>query len=151
MKRILAIYAVLIIAVIFLAIVQFGSVKLPFFGRAPSATIEGKKFSLILAKTDSEREKGLSGRGSLAKNTGMLFIFPEKARYKFWMKDMKFPIDIIYINDKRVVDIIEDAPVPQPDGAIPTFEPREQANYVLEVNADNHFKIGDTVTFENVK
>lgn len=102
-----------------------------------------------LATTGAAIQKGLSGRASLAANQGMLFVFSRPDRYRFWMPDMHFPIDIIWINDDKVVDI--DADVPNEfDPARPRFYiPSSPARYVLEVNAGfskNHkIEIGDTV------
>ena len=58
------------------------------------------------------RNLGLSGRSSLAENEGMLFIFDTPAVYEFWMKDMNFPLDFIWINNGLVVDLSEHIPPP---------------------------------------
>ena len=91
--------------------------------------------------------KGLSGRGSLNPGTGMFFIMAD-AR-DFWMKDMQFPLDIIWINDKReVVDISENLPIPISSN-IPFYSPKEPATYVLEINGGEAkalgINIGDAV------
>lgn len=79
------------------------------------------------------REQGLSGRGSLQALEGMLFVFDEAGIYHFWMKEMNFPIDIIWIGDDfRVVDITHSA---SEDSFPQTFAPKVPARYVLEVNA----------------
>lgn len=158
MKKILIIYVVLILAVLLLASMRsgwdFGSI-LSFKGS--SAQIKNTKFNLILAKTDKDRMLGLSGRKNLATNTGMLFMFDKKDYYPFWMKDMKFPIDIIYIDNDKIVDIINNAPAPKDKNiaSLPVYKPKNAANYVLEINAGlsskNKFSIGDKVKFQNVK
>ena len=59
-----------------------------------------------ISATHEQRTKGLSVKDALAENEAMLFVFDVEAEHRFWMKDMKFPIDIIWISsDKIVVDI----------------------------------------------
>ena len=159
MKKIIFVYILLMVAVGILAVFLTGKMpfNLPTFTSA-SVKIGNKSYSAIIAKSDKDRMKGLSGRNSLDKNTGMLFVFDKKAPYPFWMKDMKFPIDIIYIDDNKIVDIFENVPAPQkgtPLYNLPVYKPKADANYVFEINAgqstQNSIKIGDTVTFKGVK
>ena len=103
-----------------------------------------------VARTEEERSVGLGGRESLGKNKGMLFVFDKESFYVFWMKDMLFPIDIIWINrDKKIVDVITNLQME----TYPDFKYINDffAQYVLEVNAgffDAHdWKVGDTVEF----
>jgi len=68
----------------------------------------------------------------LGKNQGMLFIFEKKDTHSFWMKDMKFSIDIIWLNEnKEVVFIKENA---KPEDFPQNYIPTEQSLYVLEFN-----------------
>jgi len=88
---------------------------------------------------DSEKiEKGLMFREMLPENRGMLFIFEEERKYQFWMMNMKFNIDMIWLDaNGKVVHIVEDAE-PCIDAAhtsLCTFTPDEPAKYVLEVNS----------------
>ena len=86
-----------------------------------------------LVRTPDKRRQGLSGRTSLAPKHGMLFIFDEPQDLSFWMKDMYFPIDMIWIGaDKTVVGITDNV---RPTSYPKTFGPPEPAQYVLEVNA----------------
>lgn len=88
-----------------------------------------------VADTHATREKGLSGRAPLASDEGMLFIFEQEDRYAFWMKDMRFAIDIIWIKDGAIADITTDV-APSPPGAdLPLFFPRVPVDTVLEVPA----------------
>lgn len=86
-------------------------------------------------------QKGLSGQDGLAENQGMLFVFSKPDIYEFWMKDMKFPLDIIWINNGQIVEIWQNAPLPQ-GKEIPHYRPKNPANYVLEVKAGTAKKYG---------
>jgi len=95
--------------------------------------LEGVGISVVVANTPALQERGLSGVESLRENEGMLFIFPTPARDGFWMKDMLFPIDIIWFDaDQKIVDMWENA-LPSSYPEIRT--PRQDAQYVLEVPA----------------
>lgn len=95
--------------------------------------IDGTPIAIELADSGSERERGLSGRAELRPGSGMLFVFEEDAQPSFWMKDMRFPIDIMWISaDGVVVDIDQGlAPETYPQ----TFTPDSPVRYVLEVPA----------------
>lgn len=111
--------------------------------------IGGQVIKIELAVSNSEKEKGLSGREELGAGVGMLFVFETPGPYAFWMKDMKFPIDIIWLNeDLKIIYIKKDAfPESYPD----RFGPAENAKYVLEVAAGfsekNNLKVGDSAEF----
>src|SRR4026208_1251957 len=87
------------------------SVSLIFLAAAcnhkSTVTINGHTLNIEIAQTQIEREKGLSGRDTLPENSGMLFVFDKPDYYAFWMKDMKFPLDFIWIRDQKVVQITE--------------------------------------------
>jgi len=106
-----------------------------------------------VAETPLAREKGLSGREKLDQNKGMLFVFPKKDYYPFWMKEMNFPIDIIWIDNDRVVDISYNVAAPSTVSEFfKTYQPKEPVNFVLEVNAgfskEYNVKVGDRVKIE---
>ena len=92
-----------------------------------------------LAETPEKRTQGLSGRPVLEDGTGMLFVFQEERQHTFWMKDMRFPLDMIWINSEcALADIIPDIPHPPPDqknSALPTYSPSAPGSFVLELNA----------------
>ncbi len=89
-----------------------------------------------IADTPEERIRGLSGRESLKPGWGMLFIFPQEGVYSFWMYNMRFPLDIIWIDeDGYVVYVVEKAPPCGEDGECPSYTPDAEALYVLEVAA----------------
>ena len=113
--------------------------------------IGGRKIPVEVVDTAISRMRGLSGRENLPENTGMLFVFDKPGKYTFWMKDMKFAIDIIWIEDGRIVDIWENAQPPS-QGEIPIYTPEYTSTYVLEVNAgfakETGVKIGDGVILD---
>ncbi|MFH1564975.1 MAG: DUF192 domain-containing protein [bacterium] len=101
-----------------------------------------------VVETPEEQIQGLSGREKLGENEGMLFVYFDKEIRTFWMKDMLFPIDIIWIADNKIIDISENLLIPE-NGNIKRATSKEGINYVLEVNAefvkDNDLKVGDEV------
>lgn len=107
-------------------------------------------FKVRLADSEAERKQGLSGVASLLPMDGMLFVFETDETWGIWMKDMKVPIDILWIDKtKRVVHIVTNA---SPElGTSQTFEPTEPARYVLEIPAGSvkqyNIKVGDRASF----
>lgn len=95
--------------------------------------IGAERVAVVFADTPEERERGLSGRDTLREGEGMLFVFPEDGRYAFWMKDMRFSIDILWLSsDGEIVHIIERmSPDSYPEHAV---SPRP-ARYVVELPA----------------
>lgn len=93
-----------------------------------------KTLSVEIADTIESRTLGLSGRQSLPEEVGLLFVFDTPVVQGFWMKDMGFPIDILWFDaEKRLVDITEDL---SPDSFPETFYPNQPIMYVLETNID---------------
>lgn len=101
--------------------------------------INGRVISLEVAKTEKQREKGLSGRDSLPQDWGMLFVFDHPSKYCFWMKDTRIPLDMIWLNQqKRVFYIQQDV---QPNSYPASFCPDQAASYVIELNAGQAAKL----------
>jgi hypothetical protein len=84
-------------------------------------------------ETREEHLKGLSGRESMPKTAGMLFVFEEDDYYCMWMKDMNFALDMVWLDESsRIIDIERNVhPETYPEG----FCPGEPARYVIELNA----------------
>lgn len=105
------------------------------------------KIAVEVADTDKERTQGLSGRPSLPRDRGMLFVFSSKNRYSFWMKEMKFPLDFIWIDKDKVVDLTPNVPYPKNGESPVSIIPKVPVDKVLEVNAgvidSSQVKIGD--------
>ena len=113
-------------------------------------TVGGVNLITSLSTTPDAQSKGLAIRDSLNENEGMLFIFETPQKYSFWMKDMKFPIDIIWINqDGKIVHIEKNLPPCVFLLPCPSYAPKDDSLYVLEVvsNFTNKFNInvGDPV------
>lgn len=86
-----------------------------------------------VADTDASREQGLSGRTQLPEGQGMLFVFDTEDLWGFWMKDMRFPIDMLWADaNGRITTVVENA---SPDSYPQIFYPTQLAKYVLEVPA----------------
>ncbi len=112
--------------------------------------IDGVEIKVETAKTPVELYKGLSGRDSLCQNCGMLFIFPDKAGRTFVMRNMLFPIDILWIDGEKIVKIDEELPLPIfPEGG--EYHSGQPVDYVLEVSngfcRKNNIKAGDRVEY----
>jgi len=107
-----------------------------------------------LAETQAQWSQGLSGRDSMSSNHGMLFIFNHESKWGFWMKDMKFPLDIIWFSSDRKVVYIKQNLLPCSPDNCPVFTPPVDALYVLEVNAGfvetHNISLDDTFTFLEV-
>lgn len=115
----------------------------------PYASFDVVSIPIEIADDPAERTQGLSGRDSLPENSGMLFVFDEPGAHAIWMKEMKFSIDILWLDEGKVVWIVENAALPSEQG-IPTFQPETTATHVLEVPAGfvqtYSISIGDPVT-----
>lgn len=113
--------------------------------------IGGAAIFVRLAGTPEEQSVGLGGLRRVREDEGMLYLYPRPDFYTHSMKDMRFPLDIIWIDtDKKIVDVITNVlPDTYPDYA---YVNDFLAQYVLEIRAgffDAHkLKIGDVVEFE---
>jgi len=115
-------------------------------------TLSNIKLSVIIADTPALQERGLSGHPALAEKEGMLFVFPLPVRTGFWMKDMLFPIDIIWFDASRqIVDVWENA---LPESYPEIRAPQSDAMYVLEVQSGyykkHNLKMGDVVELAGI-
>ena len=114
-------------------------------------TIGIHRIQVEVADTPDRMARGLSGRSRLAEGRGMIFPYARAERHGFWMYEMHFDIDIVWIRDDRIVDVTSRAPH-DPAGNLPVYRPREPADLVLEVPAGTAerlgWKIGDRVTVD---
>ena len=111
--------------------------------------INGKIFEVEIADIILKRTKGLSGRESLAENQGMLFLFEKSSKRSFWMAGMNFPLDIIWINGNKIVDISKNIQPPKNIELPAIISPSVEADKVLELSAGAvekfNIKIGDEI------
>ncbi len=121
---------------------------------AAEVVIKGQVFRVDVADTPSRMARGLGGRRSLAPDAGMLFVYSNKGRHTFWMRGMFIPIDIIWLDNRRVVHIERHVPPPEagtPPTELATYAPAAPANFVLEIAAGRAdalgLKVGDLVRY----
>ncbi len=108
--------------------------------------VDETDFPVELAVEPDERIRGLSGRAALGPGTGMLFVFEIESRFRFWMREMEFPLDIVWIGAGcQVVDISVNVPPPEPGTSLadlPRYSPGVPALYVLEINGGEAEELG---------
>jgi uncharacterized protein len=152
----ISIAVTLVVLILFFVVIFIGlkNTKTEVVSKSVVLTINNISINALVADTDYSRTKGLSGRDSLAPNEGLLFVFDREGYQGFWMKEMNFPIDIVWLNkDKKIVHIEHNV---SPDTYPKIFNPNNEFNnekslYVLETNAnffkDNNIEAGDFVNF----
>ncbi len=145
---------------IFIALILLGGFYLwcLIFSKAPNQPLAAHQvrvgdatFTVEMATTTAQKMRGLSSRESLAEGSGMLFTFNPGVQ-RFWMKDMNFPIDIIWIAGGKVAGFAQNA---EPQPGIPLwnltiYTSPDGVDKVLEANAGtvakSGIKIGEVVT-----
>jgi len=112
---------------------------------------DGETIFADLAKTEEERTRGLMFRKTLNDDQGMLFVFEEEGLYSFWMKNMNFSIDILWLDrQKRIIHLECDVP-PCEKEPCPSYATALPAKYVLELKAGSiekrKLKLYDRIEF----
>lgn len=149
-KQIVIGASIIAILALFIAIYYQGEVKpevsIDVTGLS-KVKIGNYTYAVDVVSTDEGRVRGLSGRKELPERTGLLFVFEKSSVQGFWMKDMNFPIDIIWIDERLQVVGVERSV--SPDTFPEVFYSPELVRYVLEVNAGeaSALKFGDSVEF----
>ena len=123
---------------------------------AAAVSIRDVTYTVDLAISAEERQQGLSGREYMPQDVGMLFVFEDERPLHFWMKEMRFPLDIIWIDARcRLLDVAANVPTPPANAGsdeIPRAQSPGPAKYVLEVNAGeaarHGLRPGDIVEFQ---
>ena len=133
MKKVGAIAAGAAVFVLVGLAVMFHMVARPTAAQRPVVEIGGVSVHVALATTTETRERGLGGKKDLANDEGMLFVFSNDGIYPFWMKDMLFSIDIIWISSSGRIVYIQ--PELSPSTYPNSYGPSVPARYVLEVQA----------------
>ena len=116
-------------------------------GQSSAAEPAQGGYQLEVASTPAAQQQGLSGRDQIAGDKGMLFTYPKLDDHCMWMKDMKFDIDIIWLNaEKRIVSIVPDA---KPSSYPQTY--CAKSKYVIELQAGQTtargLRVGGTMEF----
>lgn len=122
----------LLIGVLFAFLERHDVSRTPGF--ADGVLVSGDtRIAISVADTPATREQGLSGTGALPEDTGKLFVFDDMGMYGFWMKDMAYALDIVWLDGTlTVVDITKDI---RPDTYPTVFYPKRDILYALEVPA----------------
>ena len=125
--------------------------------KTKSILIDDQEIFVEVADTPELMAKGLSGRNTIAKDYGMLFVLRPNTYTSFWMKGMLMPIDIIWINDGEIVQIDRNIAPPAagtPDESLELIRPKVPVDHVLEVGANVStelgFEVGDFVDLSQV-
>ncbi len=152
MNKVIVIFGLLLALVAGVAFYQF-NVKTATQSQMKTtekATIDSHTFNVEVVKDSKAQEIGLIKYNSIQDDQGMLFVFNTPAIYSFWMRGMKFPIDIIFINNNTVVSTVENIqPVKATATNIPIYQPVAPADMALEINTGlvkkYNIKKGDTI------
>ena len=137
LKKIIS--AVIFIVIIFGIVYYFSNVKKEVVFeklddyKMVSANVGSVETKLYVANTPEKMIKGLSGVEKLEDNEGMIFVYPDEGERIFWMKDMNFPIDILWFNSNNEIVHIEENVLPEnyPE----RYGEGVMAQYIMEFNA----------------
>jgi len=118
--------------------------------------IDHFKIFVDIALTDKQKQDGLSIKNFMNENEGMLFYLEEPRKASFWMKNMHFPIDIIWLDENfSIVHIEAELPPCTMAFYCPSYKPLKESLYVLETIAGfankHHLKIGDQMDFQLIE
>lgn len=139
--RLLLSALVLTIALVFISNPSWtSSACKEFYRNDKTVRIGNNSIKVEAAKTDAQLEKGLGGRSCIGKDEGMLFVFNKPGYYPFWMKDMKFPIDMVWVGASHKVVTVK--PDVLPDTYPQTFVDSAPAQYVLEIGQGRAAALG---------
>lgn len=124
------------------------------FKPTKEAVLGDQTFKIKIAESEQEKEIGLSQTERMPDDYGMIFTFKEDGFYPFWMRDMKFPIDIIFINDNKVVKIFSEVSPPKENEGLRLYVSDKPADTVLEINAGlsekHNIKEGDSINISDL-
>lgn len=110
----------------------------------PSGHLTKAAFTVEVAESRREQVKGLQGREGIAEDRGMLFTYPDEARRSFWMKEVSFPLDILFADlQGRINEIMEELPpCVGPVLRCPSYRSSHPAGYVLEIAGGRAEELG---------
>jgi hypothetical protein len=97
---------------------------------------ENNCFNLEFALTQQQKAIGLMNYIELTSETAMLFVYNQPQTVGIWMKNMHFPLDIIWLDENlNIINLVKNAPPCQVDQACPSYTKNIPTNYVLEIKA----------------
>lgn len=138
-----------IMSILFALIVLFGD------AHASSVCAKEHCVAVDIARTPEQLRNGLMYRDNLLKDQGMLFVFNQDDDYAFWMKNMRFAIDILWLDQTgKIVYMIKEASACKEGEDCPSLRPTKKARYVLEIDAgmadQYRWSVGDQLTFSGI-
>ena len=154
MKKYLFIFAgILLLLVVVYFLQSYIRSNFSMFESVTNVEVADRTLRLEIADDAHEREIGLSEKRSLNDDQGMVFVFDKPDFYSFWMRDMDFPIDIIYLRDNKIVTIFENVPAPTDNTQnLKIYTPKSEADRVVELKAgaskELGLKEGDSMNIE---
>ena len=144
-----------LVLLVLVILISFGYKIYGSFWAKATVKIGGQEMRVLVADTYNHRLKGWSGRKDMGKYGGMLFVFPDRSQHAMVMRDMRFPLDIVWLDGNKVVDIAPNLP-PQPgvpEDQLIVYMARTASTLVLELPAGfkdrTGLKIGDIVEISN--
>lgn len=130
------------------------AIAVAYYSQPATVHLGDGMFEMRIARTETELQQGLSGTQQLPDSEALVFDFPREYKWGIWMKDMNYPIDIVWLDaSKKVVHIVENAkPESYPDT---TYRPDTPAKYVIELKAgavdSKRITIGAQAAFDSSK
>ncbi|MEK9171295.1 MAG: DUF192 domain-containing protein [Patescibacteria group bacterium] len=123
------------------------TIPVPVFN---SIKIDKNELNVEIALTPEEIQQGLSGRNEIGSD-GMLFVIKPPRQTAFWMKDMLFPLDIVWISNNKIIGIEKNIPMPPTnatDDKLPLYNSPSMVDYVLELPAGTTSELKITLSSE---
>ncbi len=144
-KIIFSTFFLIIILIIFFAYIHFNVMSI-YGNKIRKIKIKNEVFRIEVVDTIKKKEKGLGGRKSICNNCGMMFVFFDSKYHYFWMKDMQFPLDIVWLKDGKVVGIEKNIP----HDSYEILHPNVHFDLVIEFPANKmeeiDLKVGDEIS-----
>ena len=147
-KRNIKFIGMIMAAAVFFMVWYISTYEFSLHGnKIETVTISNSKFRAEVVLSDKKMQKGLGGRNGLCDSCAMLFKFPQAGKHSFWMKDMRFPLDIVWIKEGEAMHIEKNVS----ENFSGILSPPVDADSVLEINAGSAdkivLKIGDETSF----
>jgi uncharacterized protein len=118
----------------------------------PLTLPSGKVLKVEVMVRDEDRAMGLMFRSALPMDQGMLFLFEQSDFHGIWMKNCKFPIDILWLDDQKTIVHLEESVPACKAEPCPVYQPLRKASYVVELNAGQARRekavVGKSLEFE---